>query len=165
MYKIGVPARSPSWSDHCIPSKVATLPLGPTATQKVDDAHETAVSLMVAVPPPMATGVDHDGPLDTLAIPSLLTAAQKVTVGQEISTNAVGDAMEPWLDQDRPLNRSPSPDAVRATHDLADEQDTETRVVPPVTLVGVDHRFPRRDRAEPFSSTAMHIAVDGQETE
>ena len=113
-YSNDVAARSPPRTDHCMPSNTATVPLGPTETQKCGDAHETSVSLIAVDPPPMATGIDHERPLNWLAIPPLLTAAQKVAVGQETDTNSVDDSIGPWLDQDRPLNRSASPDAVRA---------------------------------------------------
>jgi hypothetical protein len=49
-------------ADHVAPLKLVTLPVPPVTMQNVVLVHETAVALT-----PMATGADHDEPLDTAA--------------------------------------------------------------------------------------------------
>jgi len=84
--------------DQVDPFQVVAPALLSTATQKDDDAHDTASNGLVSTP----LAVVHDDPPYVKALPSSPTAAQKLGVGHDTETRLVTVSTATGADHDDP---------------------------------------------------------------
>jgi hypothetical protein len=157
------PRVQPGMGFQLVPLKATALPPSGTATQTVEDTHDTATDCGCGR---TAVGADHLEPLNVKAFPSASKATQKAEEVQETEVKSCFWSTVVGCDHAAPFQVRIPPRLSTAAQKRVFGQLTATRVPPTRSATtGADQVEPLNATACPLESSALHDDVDGHDTD